>query len=81
MKIVWDERKRHANLENRELDFADLDIDFFAFATVIPAKAGRLKAIGWFEGAILTVIFKPLGLEAISVISMRRASQKERKII
>jgi len=33
------------NLENRGLDFADLDIEFFAASIVLPAKAGRLKAI------------------------------------
>ncbi|NGO52891.1 BrnT family toxin [Allomesorhizobium camelthorni] len=79
MKIVWDEPKRTANLRNRGLDFADLDIEFFAASTVVPAKVGRLKAIGEFGGMVLTVIFKPLGLEAISVVSMRRASRKERK--
>lgn len=35
-------------------------------------------AIGEFRQTILAVIFKPLGSEAISVISMRRASRKER---
>ena len=74
-----DEPKRTANLRNRGLDFADLDIEFFGASTVIPAKAERLKAIGEYGGTILTVIFKPLGSEAISVISMRRASRKERK--
>jgi uncharacterized DUF497 family protein len=66
------------NVQNRGLDFADLDIAFFAASMVIPAKAGRLKAIGEFGGTVLTVIFKPLGTEALSIISMRRASSKER---
>ncbi|MDX8510617.1 BrnT family toxin [Mesorhizobium captivum] len=78
MKIVWDEPKRVTNLENRGLDFADLDIEFFAASIVLPAKAGRLMAIGEFRQTIIAVIFKPLGSEAISVISMRRASRKER---
>ncbi|MDX8533448.1 BrnT family toxin [Mesorhizobium sp. VK25A] len=80
MKIVWDEPKRVTNLENRGLDFADLDIEFFATSIVLPAKAGRLKAIGEFGEIILAVIFKPLGSEAISVISMRHASRKERSV-
>lgn len=75
------------NLENRgldfaelDLDFAELDIEFFATSTVLPAKAGRFKAIGEFAESIVAVIFKPLGSEAISVISMRRASRKERSV-
>jgi uncharacterized DUF497 family protein len=38
-------------------------------------------AIGPFSGVILSVIFGPLGTEAVSVISMRRASRKERKVL
>jgi uncharacterized DUF497 family protein len=30
VRIVWDEAKRQTNLANRNLDFADLDIEFFA---------------------------------------------------
>jgi uncharacterized DUF497 family protein len=81
MHIVWDEPKRMANLSARQLDFAELDVEFFADAVVIPAKLGRYKAIGWFDDAPTTVIFKPLGSEAVSVISFRRASQKERRLL
>ncbi|ESW85551.1 hypothetical protein X770_22810 [Mesorhizobium sp. LSJC269B00] len=80
MKIVWDEPKRVTNLDSRGPDFAELDIEFFATSTVLPAKADRFKAIGEFGEIILAVIFKPLGSEAISVISMRRASRKERSV-
>ncbi|TPK99511.1 MULTISPECIES: BrnT family toxin [unclassified Mesorhizobium] len=80
MKIVWDEPKRVTNLASQGLDFADLDIEFFATSIVLPAKASRLKAIGEFGEIILAVIFKPLGSEAISVISMRHASRKERSV-
>ncbi|MGH6735703.1 MAG: BrnT family toxin [Methyloceanibacter sp.] len=79
MKIIWDEPKRRANLEARGLDLADLDLDFFAASAVIPAKHGRLKAIGPHGGKLLTVIYKPLGREALAVISMRPASRKERR--
>lgn len=79
MEMVWDAPKRETNLESRGLDFADLDIDFFADSVVLPAKHSRFKATGPFHGDILTVIFRPLGSEALAVISMRRASRKERK--
>jgi uncharacterized DUF497 family protein len=63
------------------MDFASLDLSFFAEAVVVPAKLGRFKAVGIHRGDGLAVIFKPLGTEAISVISMRRASTNERKLI
>lgn len=79
MKIVWDEPKRETNKRARGLDFADLTIEFFATSIIAPTRQGRMRAIGEFRGRALTVIFKPLGSEAISVISMRPASRKERK--
>ena len=81
MRIIYDPPKRQANLENRGLDFADLDIEFFAASIVVPAKDGRFKAVGMFGEMVLAVIFKPLGSEAISVISMRRANRKERSLL
>jgi uncharacterized protein len=79
MIIVFDEYKRIENLKKHGFDFADLTDDFFAAATITDAKQGRLIAIGFlFEGVISTV-FAKLGTEAISIISMRPASRKERK--
>ncbi|MFG1297395.1 BrnT family toxin [Xanthobacter variabilis] len=81
MKILWDEPKRLANLAKHGLDFADLDMEFFASALVLPAAQGRFKAIGRRADGTLVVIFAVLGVEAVSVISMRRASLAERKIL
>jgi uncharacterized protein len=80
MKIVWDELKRVTNLAKHGLDFADLHPDFFAAAMVSPAKkTDRFIAVGEYDaGIIITVVFRPLGAEAVSVISMRPASRKER---
>jgi uncharacterized DUF497 family protein len=78
MKITWDEPKRQTNLAKRGMDFAALDLAFFAAATVAPAKKNRFMAVGVFQGAVIAVIFAPLGSEALAVISMRRASRKER---
>ncbi|AIJ57356.1 MULTISPECIES: BrnT family toxin [Brucella] len=81
MKIFWDEPKRQTNIAKHGLDFADLHFEFFLSAKVFPTKADRLMAIGEFNGLIIiAVIFKPVGSEALSVISMRSASQKERKL-
>ena len=60
------------------MDFADLSLEFFLSAHIEVARDGRLKAIGPFGGITIAVIFKPLGTEAVSVISMRQASKKER---
>jgi uncharacterized protein len=59
------------------LNFADLSPEFFADAVVRPVRQDRLQAIGQFGGRLVAVVFAPLGSEAISVVSMRRASRKE----
>jgi uncharacterized protein len=79
MKIVNDPPKRLINLKRHELDFDELTVEFFETAEILPAKQGRYMAINRFAGRVLTVVFKRLGTEAISVISMRPASRKERK--
>jgi len=79
--IVWDEPKRLANIAKHGMDFAELDESFFDFAIVVPAKQGRLAAIGRHNGRAITVIFAALGHEAVSVISMRPASDWERELI
>ena len=79
MRIVWDEPKRHANIAKHGLDFADLEIEFFVSARLLPAKAGRYLAVGnGADGIAIAVVFRLLGAEAVSVISMRRASRNER---
>lgn len=78
---MTDEPKRLANLDKHGLDFASLTADFFAGATVVRAKLSRLKAIATWQGEPVTVIFTPLGREAISVISMRPADKKERALL
>lgn len=80
MIITWDERKRLANLSKHGLDFADLTMDFFERSLVFNAKQDRFLALGRLGGRIVVaVIFLPLGTEALSVISMRSASKKERE--
>lgn len=81
MKLTFDETKRQTNIAKHGLDFASLEIDFFLTAVVLGARDGRAKAIGEVAGkVIVTVVHAPLGSEAISIISMRRASRKERAI-
>lgn len=81
MRIMVDPPKRLANLDKHGLDQAALDIAFFEGSRIVPAKQERLMAIGRFQGRAITVVFKPVGTEALSVISMRPASPKERRLL
>jgi uncharacterized protein len=80
VKIVWDHPKRLANIARHHLDFASLTEEFFADALVISAKSGRYLAIGKDVNGVISVVFATLGLEGISVISMRPASKEERRL-
>lgn len=81
MLILWDEHKRLANLDKHGLDFAWLGAEFFENAVVVPVRSGRLMAVGHFAGRPVAVIFSRLGTEALSIISMRVASIRERRLI
>ncbi len=83
MKIVWDERKRHINLLKHGLDFErllDADWNQVAIMPAHPSGHGhdRFLAVGSFGGEILTAVFSRLGTEAVSIISLRRASKSEK---
>ena len=77
--IMWDEPKRRANIAKHGMDFADLTLEFFLNAHVEQARHDRKIAVGKLVDGTIAVIFTELGFEALSVISMRPASQKERK--
>ncbi len=84
MRIVWDEPKRRLNLAKHGLDFADLEGAFeFTAALMVRARRGslgqlRLKAVGAFRDQVVTVVFAPLGTEAISIIASGRRAREER---
>jgi uncharacterized DUF497 family protein len=84
MRIVWDEPKRRANLATHGLDLADAESFDWEAALVVPGHAGkggrpRFRAIGRLGRDLVIIVFSLLGSEAISVISLRRASRAERK--
>ena len=82
MLIAYDETKRQSNIAKHGLDFASLTVEFFEAAAIFPAKNDRALAIGELDGRmVIAVVFRPLGSEAIAVISMRPASRKERMLI
>ena len=53
----------------------------FRTRLLVPAREGRWAAIGLHNGKTITVIFAALGQEAVSVISMRPASDWEKELI
>jgi uncharacterized DUF497 family protein len=80
VEITFDPRNNALNIANHGYDFATIIVEFFSSATILDARAGRFNAIGEFDGRVISVVFKPLGIQGLSVISMRRASRKERAI-
>lgn len=81
MRIIWDETKRLANLAKHGMDFADLTIEFFEAAVIVRVAEGRRAAVGTFGNGAIFVVHMRYGEEAISVISMRAASKKERTLL
>jgi uncharacterized DUF497 family protein len=80
MRIVWDEPKRLINIARHAMDFSDLAPAFFDSAIVRQSHSGRWLAIGGSSYGMIAVVFKRLGTEAVSVISMRPASSWERRL-
>ena len=85
MRVVWDELKRETNLRRHGLDFEDASTRFvFESAMIVPSYAGRgerprFVALGPLDHRLVAVLFSPHGREAISLISLRPASRKERR--
>ncbi len=52
----------------------------FGDAISIPAKRGRSLMIGKWDGVVVSVVFVLLGIEAMTIIRLRRASKKERRL-
>ncbi|WP_144769079.1 BrnT family toxin [Methylobacterium dankookense] len=84
MLMVWDEPKREANLAKHGLDFADAR-ERFEWQTALvevtkPGRGGsaRYLAVGFLDGQLVALVFGLLGTEAVSAISLRRASRAER---
>ena len=63
------------------LDFTDLTEGFFATAILRRSHSGRTLAFGRHgDFLVVAVVFRPLGMEALSIVSMRRANTRERRL-
>jgi uncharacterized protein len=85
VKIVWDESKRHINLEKHGLDFAEFERGFSweRFVTIpsrpsLTTQRRRAQLVGRLNDVIVVAVVSPLGSEALSLISLRPANLKER---
>jgi uncharacterized DUF497 family protein len=83
--IVWDEPKRLANIDAHGLDFTDAEAFDWENALVVPTYPSRhgrerFKALGLFGNMVVAIVYSPLGTEAISIVSMRPASERERRL-
>lgn len=77
----WDEEKSRLNLEERELDFSE--IENFNWNTAVVRQSNRFGeerwvAIGYLSERLHVVVFTERG-DRCRIISMRKASNKERR--
>jgi uncharacterized DUF497 family protein len=87
MRIVWDEPKRRANIERHGLDCSRIDEEFdWDTALVIPTKPSRIGRkrmifVGHvLETGVVVIVASPLVSEALSIVSLRLASEAERAL-
>jgi uncharacterized DUF497 family protein len=85
MIIEWDESKNEENIRKHGIDFADIPWLFFQAAIYINVsreKDGemRIKAIANLNAIPISVIFTARE-ESIRIISARRASKRERRLL
>lgn len=84
MKIEWDEKKRNQTLVERGLDFAD--VAHFDWGSSIYSEdqrhdygETRYVAFGFIDQTLVCLAYT-IRQEALRVISLRKASAKERKL-
>lgn len=83
MKLTWDEAKRATNLAKHLVDFADADFFDWGRALVVEDVRrnygeARFVALGPLGMTLYSLAFTRRGQE-IRIISLRKASRKERK--
>ena len=83
IRYEWDEDKRRETLDNRQLDFADIETLFeWDTAIIVPSDRygeSRWVAYGYFDARLHVVVYTQRGAmgEIRRIISFRPASQKE----
>jgi hypothetical protein len=83
MKLAWDERKNRFNIRKHGFDFSDAE-ELFASPAVFRADTRedygeeRWQGIGLIRGRTTVVVFAIRGEETFRLISLRRATRRER---
>ena len=83
IRYEWDEDKRRETLDERELDFADIETLFeWDTAIIVPSDRHgepRWVAYGYFDARLHVVVYTQRGAmgKIRRIISFRRASQEE----
>ncbi len=84
MKFEWDEAKNRANVRKHGFDFADAE-EIFRGVLIVDADTrrdygeSRWTGLGIVGGRVAHVVFAESGLETIRIISLRKATSRERK--
>jgi len=84
MELQWDEAKNRANIRKHGFDFGDAEEMFQGALLVEPDtredyEERRWRGIGMIGGRVVQVVFCELGPEAIRIISLRKATSRERQ--
>jgi uncharacterized protein len=84
MKFEWDNAKNRANIRKHGLDFVDAEEMFRGVLVVEPDTRAdyeerRWVGLGSIRGRTLQVVFAERDLETIRIISLRKATSRERK--
>jgi len=84
MKFEWDEAKNRSNIRKHGIDFADVEDMFRGLLLASPDVRkdygeNRWIGIGMIRGRAVVVVFAERGPEAIRIISLRKATHRERK--
>jgi len=84
MKLDWDEAKNRANIRKHGFDFRDAEQAFRGALLAEPDTREdygerRWAGLGKIGDRIVKVIFAELDEETIRVISLRKATSRERK--
>jgi uncharacterized DUF497 family protein len=84
MNFEWDEAKNRTNLRKHGFDFADAE-EIFRGVLVVDADTReeyserRWTGLGVVGGRVAHVVFAEVNLETIRIISLRKATTRERK--
>jgi len=84
MKFEWDKAKNRANIRKHGFDFADAE-EMFRGSLIADPDASedsgeeRWQGLGTIGGRVAKVIFCERGPDVIRIISLRKATSRERK--